>query len=49
MRGEFVAVFAAVAADVAFQRIPVAMATHVDGVHDVVEEQHAAVLALEGA
>lgn len=48
MRGELVTVFAVVTTDVAFQRIPVSMATHVDGVHDVVQEEHLAMVALEG-
>lgn len=47
VRGELVAIFAAVAADVALEWVSVTMATHVDGVHDVVQEQDAAVFALE--
>lgn len=48
MRGELIAVFAAVTTDVALQWISVSMATHVDGVHDMVQEEHSTVLALEG-
>lgn len=36
VRGELIAVFAAMPTNVAFQWISVAMATHVDGVHDMV-------------
>lgn len=48
VRGELIAVFAAVTTDVALQRISISMATHVDGVHDMVQEEHPTVLALEG-
>lgn len=48
VRGELIAVFAAVTTDVALQRISVSVATHVDGVHDMVQEEHPTVLALEG-
>ncbi len=47
VRGELVAIFAAVAADVALEWVSVTVAAHVDGVHDVVHEQDAAVFALE--
>lgn len=36
VRGELVAIFATVAADVALQGVSVAVAAHVDGVHDVI-------------
>lgn len=36
VRGELVAIFAAMAADVTLEGVSVAMATHVDGVHDVI-------------
>lgn len=48
VRGELVAVFAAVTTNVALQWISVSVATHVDGVHDMVQEEHPTVLALEG-
>lgn len=47
VRGELVAIFAAVAADVTLEGVSVAVATHVDGVHDVIQKKHAAVLTLE--
>lgn len=47
VRRELVAIFAAVAADVAFQRVSISVAAHVDGVHDVVKEQNTAVFTLE--
>lgn len=43
--GELVTVPAAVATNVAFERIAEAVASHVDGVHDVVQEEHPAVAA----
>lgn len=49
VRGELVAVLAAVAADVALERLVEAVAAHVDGKHDMVQEEHAAVLAAERA
>lgn len=49
VRGELVAVLAAVAADVAFERLAEAMAAHVDGEHDVVQEEDATVFAAERA
>ena len=48
---ELVAVLAVVAAHVALEGVSEAVAAHVDGVHDVVQEEHAAVFApvhLEG-
>lgn len=49
VRGELVAVLAAVAADVALERLVEPVAAHVDGKHNVVQEEHAAVLAPERA
>lgn len=49
VRGELVAVLAAVAADVALERLVEPVAAHMDGKHDVVQEEHAAVLAPERA
>lgn len=49
VRGELVAVLAAVATDVALKGLAEAVAAHVDGEHDMVQEEHAAVLAAEGA
>lgn len=49
MRGELVAVLAAVAADVALEGLAEAVAAHVDGKHDMVQEENATVLAAEGA
>lgn len=45
---EFVPVLAVVAADVALKRVSEAMAAHVDGEHDMVQEEDPAVLTLEG-
>lgn len=42
---ELVAVLAVVAAHVALEGVSEAVAAHVDGVHDVVQEEHAAVFA----
>lgn len=47
VRRELIAVLAPVATDVALQRVPVAVAAHVDGVHDMVQEEDATVLTLE--
>lgn len=47
VRGKLIAVFAVVTTNVAFQWIPVSVTTHVDGVHDVIQEKHLAVFALE--
>lgn len=44
VRGELVAILAAVAAQVALKGVPEAVAAHVDGVHDMVQEEDAAVL-----
>lgn len=49
VRRKFIAVLAAVAADVTLKRLAETMAAHVDGKHDMVQEKHAAVLATEGA
>lgn len=49
VRGELVAVLAAVAADVALEGLAEAVAAHVDGEHDMVQEEYATVLAAEGA
>lgn len=49
VRGELVAVLAAVAADVALEGLAEAVAAHVDGEHDMVQEENATVLAAEGA
>lgn len=49
MGGELVAVLAPVPADVTLKRLVEPVAAHVDGKHDVVQEEHAAVLAAEGA
>ena len=46
---ELVAVLAAVAADVALEGLEEAVTTHVDGVHDMVQEEDATVPAVEGA
>lgn len=48
VRGELVAVSAAVTTDVALQWISVSVAAHMDGVHDMVQEEHPTVLTLEG-
>jgi len=48
VRGKFIAILTAVATDVALKRLAEAVAAHVDGEHDVVQEEHAAVLAAEG-
>lgn len=45
VRRELVAVLTPVAAEVAGEGVSEAMAAHVNGVHDVVQEQHAAVFA----
>lgn len=45
VRGELEAVLAPVAAEVALEGVSEAVAAHVDGVHDVVQEEHAAVFA----
>lgn len=47
VRGELIAVFAAVTTDVTLKWISVTMATHVDGVHDMVQKEHPTVLTLE--
>lgn len=49
VRGELVAVPAAVAADVALEGLVEAMTAHVDGEHDVVQEEDVTVEAAEGA
>lgn len=46
--GELISVLAAVAAQVALEGVSEAVAAHVDGVHDVVQEEHAAVFAAVG-
>lgn len=45
---EFVPVLAVVTTDVALKRVPEAMAAHVDGEHDMVQEEDAAVFTFEG-
>lgn len=45
---ELVPVLAVVTTDVALERVSEAMAAHVDGEHDMVQEEDAAVLTLEG-
>jgi hypothetical protein len=45
---EFVPILAVVTTDVAFKRVSEAMAAHVNGEHDVVQEEDAAVFTLEG-
>lgn len=45
---EFVPVLAVVATDVALKRVSEAVAAHVDGEHDMVQEEDPAVLTLEG-
>ena len=49
VRRELVAVVAAVPADVALEGVAEAVAAHVDGEHDVVQEEDAAVLAAKGS
>lgn len=49
VRRELVAVLAGVAADVALKRLAEAVTAHVDGEHDVVQKDDAAVSAVEGA
>ena len=49
VRRKFIAILTAVAADITLKRLPETMAAHVDGEHDVIQEEHAAVLATEGA
>lgn len=49
VRRELVAVLAAVATDVALEGLAEAVAAHVDGEHDMVQEENATVLAAEGA
>lgn len=49
VRGELVAVPAAVAADVALEGLVEAVTAHVDGEHDVVQEEDVTVEAAEGA
>lgn len=49
VRRELVAVLAAVATDVALEGLPEAVTTHVDGEHDVVQEDDATVPTVEGA
>lgn len=49
VRGELVAVLAAVAADVALEGLVEAVAAHVDGEHDVVQEEDVTVEAVEEA
>ena len=44
---ELVMVLTTMAADVALQGVPVAMASHVDGIHDMVQEKDTTVLTLE--
>lgn len=48
VRGELIAVFAPVTTDVALHWISVSVATHMDGVHYMVQEEHLTVLTLEG-
>lgn len=48
VRGELIAVLAPVTTDVALQWISVSVATHVDGVHDMIQEEYSTVLTLEG-
>lgn len=43
VRGELIAVLAAIATQVALEGVAEAMAAHVDGVHDMVQEEHATV------
>lgn len=49
VRRELVAVLAAVAADVALEGLAEAVAAHVDGEHDMVQEEDATVPTVEGA
>lgn len=49
VRRELVAVLAVVAADVALEGLVEAVATHVDGEHDMVQEEDATMPAVEGA
>lgn len=49
VRWKLVAILAAVATDVTLERLSEAMTTHVDGEHDVVQKEDAAVPAVEGA
>lgn len=46
---ELVAVLAAVATDVAFEWLAEAVAAHVDGKHDMVQKEDAAMPTVEGA
>lgn len=48
VRQELVAVLATVATNVALKGLMEAMATHVDGEHDMVQEEDATVTAVEG-
>lgn len=45
VRGELVSILTPVTAEVALKGVSEAMAAHVDGVHDVVQEEHSAVFA----
>lgn len=47
VRQELIAVLAVVAANVALKGLVVAVTTHVDGEHDMVQEEDATLLALE--
>ena len=49
VRRELVAILAAVAADVALERLVEAVTAHVDGEHYVVQEEDATVPTVEGA
>lgn len=46
--GELVAVFASMTANVALKWISISMTTHVNGVHDMVQEKHSTMLTLKG-
>lgn len=45
---EFIPVLAVVTTDVALERVSEAMAAHVDGEHDMVQEEDSAVFTFEG-
>lgn len=49
MRRKLIAILTAVAADITLKWLPKAMAAHVDCKHHVIQEEHTAVLAAEGA
>lgn len=45
---ELISILAVITTDVTLKRVSEAMAAHVDGEHDVVQEEDAAVLTLKG-